>query len=232
MADNFVTYQTFISAVAAADFTALLNRNNIPYESENNDNLGASFIGFHDGTHKVEIKINKANFPKVDALYEQMAKEQLPLLEQDDYYLLSYTKEELLEVISEPDNWSKLDYYIARLLLSEKHELQPGEAEALKQQRIEQLAEPEKNQSKWIKRGYILAITGGLGFIIGMVICNHKKTLPDGNMVYAYSEQDRKHGKMIIRLSLIALIIYAAVYLYNYMNGTPVNIHHRSFIRL
>lgn len=220
---EFLTYQTFINQSAADEIINILNANNIPFELENNENIGASFINFNDGTQHLELKLDKADFAKADAAIEKVALEQIPLLD-EDYFLFHYGKDELLNLAAEPDMWSKFDYFIARhLLLTKYADVTTSEIDTLKHNRIEVLSKPEANQSAWIKRGYILAVTGGLGFIVGMVILNHKRTLPNGESVYAYSETDRKHGKMILRISIIFIVLYTCYIIYQYSTGNLVN---------
>jgi hypothetical protein len=220
---EFYTYQTFINQSASDEIINILTDNNIPFELNNNENIGASIISFNDGTPHLELKIDRADFARADAAIEKVALEQIPLLE-EDYFLFHYTKDELLNLAAEPDMWSKFDYFIAKHLLLTKHnEVTTSEIETLKQDRIEILSRPESNQSAWIKRGYVLAITGGLGFIIGMVILNHKRTLPNGESVYAYSETDRKHGKMIVRISIIFIVLYTCYIIYQYSTGNSTN---------
>lgn len=68
------------------------------------------------------------------------------------------------------------------------------------------MAKPEKDQTKLIQWGYLLAITTGVfGIIIGSSLLKSKKTLPDGQKVYTYSENNRAHGKNILLLGSIIL---------------------------
>ena len=84
--------------------------------------------------------------------------------------------------------------------------------EALKEQRIIDLAKPEENQVTWIIAGYFFAIIGGLlGIIIGYSLMNSKKTLPNGVQVYSYNNKDRKHGKNIFYIEIIVIILFTFV---------------------
>jgi hypothetical protein len=47
--------------------------------------------------------------------------------------------------------------------------------------------------------GYIFAFLGGIiGIFIGRFIATHKKTLPNGEKVFAYCAPDRNHGNRIV----------------------------------
>lgn len=75
---------------------------------------------------------------------------------------------------------------------------------SLKKERLQILAKPEEPQKSWITVGYIFSILGGfLGIIIGYLLWTSKKTLPNGERIYSYNENDRKHGKTIFILGLI-----------------------------
>ncbi|BAO74256.1 hypothetical protein [Winogradskyella sp. PG-2] len=83
---------------------------------------------------------------------------------------------------------------------------------SLKKERLKKLAKPESIQKPWIISGYILSILGGfLGLIIGYFLWTSKKTLPNGQRVYSYSKNDRKHGNQIFIIGLIVAPIVMLV---------------------
>ena len=82
-----------------------------------------------------------------------------------------------------------------------------------KNKRIEELRQPDRSSSKWIDLGYVFAILGGfLGFIIGYLLLTQKKTLPNGERVFAYSLEDRKHGKRILYVGVFFFMFYVFYY--------------------
>jgi len=79
---------------------------------------------------------------------------------------------------------------------------------AFRQKRLEDLAQPDKRQIPWIIAGYIFSLLGGfLGLIIGWSLWKMKKTLPNGEKVYAFMNIDRMHGKLIFLIGIIILPI-------------------------
>ncbi len=122
-----------------------------------------------------------------------------------DYYLFEFTDEELYEILLKSDEWSAFDYSLAQQILTDRGKsIDKNLLNSLKNERLKDLAKPEGNQKPWIIGGYTFAILGGfLGLIIGYFLWTSKKTLPNGQKVYSYSVNDRKHGKYIFYISLI-----------------------------
>lgn len=203
-----VTYKKFSTLEEANYVIGLLEKNNIEYLfSENKSSLDASFSS--PLLNEFEIKINQKDFQAVEELLINDSEEiinQLP----NDYYLFSFTDEELREVVSKKDEWSELDYNLSLHLLKKRGvDLTETEISTLEEKRLNELRKPEKSNELWILAGYIFSILGGmLGFIIGYVLYSQKKTLPNGEQVYEYVESDRVHGKRMIKIGIIIFIIY------------------------
>ncbi len=132
----------------------------------------------------------------------------------EDYYLFSFSNNELIEVIQKKDEWNEIDYLLAiKLLKNRGVEITSEDIEKTQKDRLSQLKKPEKSARSWIIAGYIIAMLGGLlGFIIGYVLLTQKKTLPNGERVYEYIESDRKHGKNILYVGII-FFIFNVIYI-------------------
>jgi uncharacterized membrane-anchored protein YitT (DUF2179 family) len=60
----------------------------------------------------------------------------------------------------------------------------------------------------WVIIGYLASVFGGLvGMFIGSVLVSAKKALPGGEIAYVFNERSRKHGKIILYLSSVVLIL-------------------------
>ncbi|RZJ49712.1 MAG: hypothetical protein EOO44_17795 [Flavobacterium sp.] len=167
-----------------------------------NNNFGTEFC----------IKIKKEDFEKVNKIIESKSEIELDEVNKD-YYLLSFSDDELIEVISKSDEWNKFDVSLAKKLLKERgQEITPEKIEEIKKQRIAELSKPEASQKGYIILGYITAFLGGLlGIFVGWHLLTYKKTLPDGNKVYAYSEEDRKQGNRILIIGLVFFVFWFTV---------------------
>lgn len=102
---------------------------------------------------------------------------------------------------------------MAQHLLRERGEELDGEKIAhLKAERLAQLAQPDEEPSLWLYLGYSLAILGGiLGLFIGWYLWHGRKTLPNGQKVYAYTPNSRKHGRQMFYLSVSVILLGALI---------------------
>lgn len=212
MNKNFVEFQRFGSELELENCVKVLTENNIEYRIEDvsvnldpvlsSNKLGKEFL----------LKINKVNFDKANKILDEFYSSELDEIEKD-YYLFSFSNEELLDVIIKSDEWNKFDVQLAQKILVKKGKrLSNSEIEEIKRQRILDLAKPEKKQSEWIFVGYISSLLGGLlGIFIGWHLLTFKKTLPNGDRVFNYSNEDRKHGNQILILGIISIVIWTII---------------------
>ena len=77
--------------------------------------------------------------------------------------------------------------------------------ENIQQERIEK---PQGSQKNVIIAGYVFALLGGLiGVFIGQYLAGYRKTLPNGEVVLAHSDSDRKQGKYIMTIGTVMLLV-------------------------
>lgn len=211
---NFVTYKKYSTSEHAKYVSNLLTKHGIPNEYiENKASLDSNFSSTL--LNEFEVKIEQSDFKKSDEILLNDSKEYIKTLP-EDYYLFSFSDNELIEIIHKKDEWNELDYLLAISILESRGiEITNNDLEIAKKNRIEKLKKPEKSDSFWIIVGYIFAMLGGLlGFIIGYVLFTQKKTLPNGERVFEYAENDRKHGKYIIYVGLLFFIYYLIYFLF------------------
>ena len=207
MEPEFITYQKFNDLALANELAALLEQHNINYLVEEDSlTFNPSFALNDELSKNYAVKINANDFEQVNELLKQQASENIGEVEKD-YYLFNFTDDELKDVVVKADEWSPFDVQLARKLLSERGKaVSDSEIADLEEKRIEELKEPEPSQTWWIFVGYVFALAAGvLGFFIGWHLWSYKKTLPNGERVYMYSESDRRQGKFIFYLSFVAL---------------------------
>lgn len=208
MADKFLTLRQFSDLTLAEELAQLLKENNIPHFVEAE---AFSFNpAFYDdsATKTYSVKVREIDFPKVTELMH--IHDRVVIEEVDpEHYLLSFTDEELLEVVTKPDEWSAFDYNLALQLLQQRGKsVTEEQLNQAQRHRTEILETPDKPQTFWIAFGYIASVLGGvLGIFIGWHLSSHKRTLPTGQQVYAYNEHDRRHGRRILIISCIVAVI-------------------------
>jgi hypothetical protein len=206
---QFTTYEKYFNPDQAQPVIAILKENNIPYEFASIKQVVDQVIAGGGPAYLYEIKIPDNQFNKANRLLRENI--QVNLDEVDpDYYLFKFEDFELVEILRLPDEWGRLDYAIARKILESRGIVYTNdELEALWKTRIETLAKPEKDGQSWVYAGYFLSAMGGFfGVLIGLVLIQSTKTLPDGRKVHTYDEDTRKQGKTILVISLIVFAIF------------------------
>ncbi len=205
MEDAFITYQKFNDPILADDLTNILAKHDIPYlVEEESFSIEATMVLNNPLTKEFAVKLKSNDFEKVNQILQNEAQVEIEQVDKD-YYLFSFTDAELLDLISKADEWSPFDFMLAQKILAQRGNiLSKAEVNYLKEERLNELKKPEASQTLWVIIGYICALLGGvLGIFIGWHLFNHKKTLPNGDRVYDYSETDRKHGRVIFYISSI-----------------------------
>jgi hypothetical protein len=215
MTNTFLTFQKFNDIGVANEIAERLKQSNITYLLEDNKEFFDPSFANNTIEPDISIKIKSGDFSKAQIALEDYYKTQLDNVDKD-YYLLTFTDEELIEIITKPDEWGHFDYQLAQKLLRDRgKEVKPEVINLLKVQRIKELAKPDTSHRYWIYAGYISAIIGGLfGIIIGWTLAYFKKTLPNGERVYAYRENERNHGTRMLLISIVSLIIWSLARLY------------------
>lgn len=209
MKEEFITFERFNDKKSAEEFGKLITEKNIEFVLEDNSlSFDPTFANNSFGKEFC-IKLKKTDFDKVDKILTEKSENEINQIDKD-YYLLSFTDQELIDVISKSDEWNKFDVSLAKKLLKERgKEVTEEQITEIKKQRIIELSKPEESQNIYIIIGYVCALLGGLlGIFIGWHLLTYKKTLPNGNRIYAYSENDRKQGNRIVILSGIFIVVW------------------------
>lgn len=212
MIKKIVEFQRFSSESELENCVKILTENNIKYGIEDvSVNLDPVLSSNKHGKEFL-LKIEKVNFDKANKILDEFYSSEIDEIEKD-YYLFSFSDEELLDVIIKSDEWNKFDVQLAQKILNKKGKgLSNSELEEIKRQRILDLSKPEENQSNWIFIGYLSSLLGGLlGIFIGWHLLTFKKTLPNGDKVFNYSNRDRKHGNRILILGIIFIVIFTII---------------------
>ncbi len=212
MGEEFVTFRKFNNPSLALELTRLLDKNSILYLTDKaSSSLDGSFGG-GEFLNEYIVKLRQEDFQKADELLLHESVKDIESID-EDYYLFAFSDEELREVVVKKDEWNSFDYLLAQKLLKERgYEISAGQLEQLRNERLNELARPEKNQSASIIAGYFFAFFGGIfGIFVGWYLKTHKKILPNGESVYNYSESDRRHGNRIMYLGIFFLAFWIVV---------------------
>lgn len=205
--NDFVTFRRFTEESSAKELMQVLQENGLDYVwTQERDSLDGLY---GDKVFKKEIlvKINRHDFATADKILLEESSEALNDVG-SDHYLFSFTNEELVDLISKADEWSEFDFLLAQRILKQRGvELQTGDVQKLKHDRMVELTKPQSNEKLWIYIGYLSALAGGLfGIFIGWHLSTFKKLLPNGQQVFAYDVKDRTHGNRILVISVVVFL--------------------------
>lgn len=171
--------------------------------------LDATYLGGLEIQHKVEIKIKQSNFERANELLEKIASEQLEEVD-PNHYLFKFNDNELYDILLKPDEWSPFDFKLAQKILNDRGiKIDDQTIQGMKEDRLYELAKPTSVSYFWIAVTYLIAFAGGfLGIFAGWYLWQFKKTLPNGDRIFAYSDENRKHGQIVFFMALILFPLY------------------------
>ena len=215
--EKYITFKKFNDKESAIELSNLLSNNGIENKLEDLNGFFDPSFAINEINNDFRIKIIGNDFVRANKILQDVSEESIPLIN-DDYYLYTFTDEELIEVIYKHDEWNHLDFTLAKKLLKERgKEINEVEIEKVRTLRLNELAQPEAKQTMGILFGYIFAFLGGIiGIFIGRFIATHKKTLPNGEKVFAYCATDRNHGNRIVLIGIIFIIFWLTVRFLNF----------------
>lgn len=205
---EFIIYKKYNEKDRVESLTNTLKENGIEFEvTEDRESLD-SLYGGNQLSKNYYIKIKKQDFESADSILLAISEKEVSTVE-EDHYLYGFTNEELFEILSKPDEWNEFDYQLSKKILKERgKEVSNDIVELLKKQRLNELSKPDEGHRNWMYAGYIFALLGGLlGLFIGWHLTTFKKTLPNGQRVYGYTEGDRRHGRRILIIGIIMFSI-------------------------
>ena len=206
--NEFVLFQSFFTEDEAAYTIQQFKENGIDYRLDRSKELlDKAFIG-ENLEKKFFLKIKSSDFIKANQVLDARILQNITALEKD-YYLFSFTNDELIEILRKPDEWSRQDFLIARKILDERGEhISEDVINDLKSKRINELGREENEPVLSITAGYILALLVSIvGLFFGLAFLTAKKNIPNGKKVFAYSRNTRKHGRNIVIISAVSLFI-------------------------
>lgn len=200
----------------ARPISEMLDRRGIPFVLE--DASVALDVTFTGSPYIKEylLRVPETYFRKAQKIWEEESEELIQGIG-EDHYLYAFSDEELWEVLEKADEWSKLDFVLAKKILRDRgNEVEERKLQQFEEARIKELGKQSKASTEWLLIGFAFAILGGfIGMMIGYNF-QFKKTLPNGKQVYAYDEASRKKGMMIFYLGLGVFLLLGVYVTYAY----------------
>jgi len=160
------------------------------------------------------IYIHEDDFKKANLILEKQAEEIISNIDKD-YYLFSFTNDELYDILFKKDAWSQIDFQLSKQILIERGETISQEIlDQLERSRINEIvSEKQIASSMLIYAGFVAAILGGIiGIMISLTLTS-KKVLPNGKKTYNYCDRNVKEGKMMMNVAILFIVLYFILYL-------------------
>lgn len=227
MTGQLETFHLFQDEAIALEFAEVLTNSGILCRIASNPRmLDAQLIGV-DSTPDYALKIRLEDFVVANNILDSFFEKQIGSVEKD-YFIFSFTDEELNDILKKPDEWGYFNYQLAKKILTGKgqnvSEKVLGE---MREERKKDLSATEPSSIflyviAWfliisdlfflISRGFrqedfITVFLPIFSFFIGKHINGYKKIMPDGESVYGYHEEDRKRGKFIKQIAFVVILI-------------------------
>ena len=132
MNEEFITFKKFNDQNSAKEIGELFAEQNIEFVLVDNSlSFDPTFANNGFGTEYC-IKLKKSDFEKANKILADKSENETNEID-EDYYLLSFTDDELIEVITKSDEWNKFDISLAKKLLKDKaKKLHPKKLKKLK----------------------------------------------------------------------------------------------------
>jgi hypothetical protein len=217
--EEFVSFLKFDSEADTKPYFDILHDAGIEFFIEDESFSADPIVGSARSiVNDFRIKIRPGDFERANALLADIFKEQLSNVDKD-YFIFDFTDDELIDVVKKPDEWGRFNFMLAQQLLKNKGKsISADEIEKFEEERLNDLRQTEQSSPWWISLSYIMAILGCvimflgvLAIFIGWQLTSLKKTLPNGERFYVYSNSDRKNGSNIFYIALVSTIIGAIV---------------------
>jgi hypothetical protein len=221
MEDAYITYRRFNDMALARQTAQALTDSGIANTIADGTKYFDVSFAQNSFAADINLKLLPQDFTRADLVLENLFAP-VPGEVDKDYYLRSFTDQELSDIIAKPDEWGDFDYQLAKQLLQQRGKvINEQDIKMMQFRRLNELAEPEHVNDIWIVLGYAASIVGGLfgilGGFTGIIIAwalAWKKTLPDGQQVYAYDDQSRKHGKAMMIIGVISSLYWIGLRLW------------------
>lgn len=211
--DPLLVFDTYPTPQAAEQAAALLRGNAIIVEINRDVRpLDSNYLGQRFDNPYL-LSLPGKDFEKARKILE----EQTPVNPDEvdpEYHLLSFSDEELIDVMMKKDEWGDYNYKLAEALLQRRGVPIPGvQIELSNVERLRQKEKAASSDWKILLLGYFSLLSGamlalarhpaftlfpgGLAVFLGWTLSHSRRTLSTGGQVYYYKPSSRLHGLIL-----------------------------------
>lgn len=206
---RYVTFRTLYSEEAANQLAQFFEQHQIPCkvgaDMRKRDHIFMG--GIMDFEYYVQIEPD--DFDRANQLLDQEAENELKDVP-DDYYLYSFSIDELQAIRSDRSQWSNLDYVLAGRLLQEKKTVIPESP--VSSSSVAEIKEPRPHtllEILLLGLGYALLFFYPLIPVIGgLLIARTKKPVAGGKTQYEFSHPSRVLGYVLSVCGLLFFLYF------------------------
>jgi hypothetical protein len=204
MPATFLTFQRFNDPALAEAVAEKLKENGIDYRIQGDGGPVEAMLITTTAVPSVSLQIPGHEFPRAHTILETFYAGQLGDVD-PDYYLYTFIDEELMEIVSKPDEWGHFDYVLARKQLADRGKpIDDAEAAELRRVRLKQLADPNYIADD----GSLRSPISRTPVVFSHLVASHARTLPDGKQVYSHSPAQRKRARTLTLVVVLALVLF------------------------
>jgi len=217
MSSSFVNYRSYNDKAIALSVFERLSAAGLAVKWDDSEKQFDVFFSYNEFSNIYYIKLKQEDFKKADELLQAAILERGEIPEQD-YYLYSFTNDELTDILKKPEEWSEFDIVWSKRILEQRGvTVNDEEIAEHRNEILTELRKPWKADKIWILAAIVLLIYGycffhiiiiGCAFFMGLYITSSKKTLPGGERVIAFSPTDRLIGKIVMGAALLSFIVF------------------------
>jgi hypothetical protein len=209
MKSLFLNFQKFYDKEIAEDIASHLEANHIQVELEDSEKYFDVTFANNRLLKPYWLKVKSVDMMRAEDTLHTYYQNKLELVP-PDYYLFRFNDDQLMEIVRSPDEWGFLDYPLAiRILENRGFFFSRDEIKNINNDRLKANSMPPDSPTSYIWLSYLTSIFWPAGLITGGIMGFMKKTIYNGDRVYAYSEKDRKHGVRILILSALCFLLWA-----------------------
>ena len=213
--EDYIEFKKFPYKHLINQIAEIFDANGVDYIIENTKpSVDITFT--NSGMIEYLLKVKTSDFNKATELLSVSFPENMKA---DEHYMDAFTDDELIEVISSPEDWDNFDLDYAKRLISIRGiEVNDEKKRVAKQKIVDELIKPVKAETVFLLLGYLLTIlTSGIGFLIALRIKYRRNNIQaneDGeeSINYYYDSSSRKHADIMIGLFVIWILLFLYIF--------------------
>jgi hypothetical protein len=223
--EPLLVYKTYPNADSAEEAAAILKENGIELDvREEARVLDSNYIG-QQFSNPWLLYLRGEDFDRATQILEDHIVVRLADVD-PGYMLLSFSDEELIEVMEKKDEWGIYNYKLAEMLLKQKDKPIPEVQIAIKQaEHLKIKEQPVSSGIMYLILGYLSVLAGIytlfvpsrtavltlmqglLGLFAGWSLSYHKRTLSNGQRSYYFNSSTRLQGKIMLWTSVTVTVL-------------------------